>query len=109
MINPNYFWIVIFFLSIGTFLLRFSLIALSSRVTISDRTKEILSYIPAAVLPAFIAPAVYFHKGQVDWIFGKERILALAFATIILLLTRSILLTIVSGLLILYLVSQFLY
>ncbi len=83
-----------------------SIIALSARVKISDRVKELFSYIPAAILPAFIAPAVFFHEGHVEWSFGKERLVILILATLVCIYTRSTLLTISFGLGLLYLISQ---
>ena len=98
MINPEYFWRIIFLLGIGTFTIRFSIIALSSKVKISDRVKEVFSFIPAAVLPALIAPLVFYHKGSVELIFGKERFIILILATIVCYYSRSMMLTIVFGL-----------
>lgn len=106
MIESGYFWTVIFFMSIGTLLIRFSIIAMSSRIQISDRVKELFSYIPAAILPAFIAPSVFFHQGQVAWVFGKERFLVLIISTLVCIFSRSTFATISSGLIALYLISQ---
>ncbi|MGZ5278497.1 MAG: AzlD domain-containing protein, partial [Pseudobdellovibrionaceae bacterium] len=74
MIEASYFWMNVAFLALGTIGIRVSLIAASAKIKISDRTKEIFSYIPAAILPAFIAPAVFFHEGHVTWLAGKERL-----------------------------------
>jgi branched-subunit amino acid transport protein len=106
LISQPYFWTIVFCLAIGTFAIRFSIIAISSRIKISDRTKELFSFIPAAILPAFIAPAVFFHQGQVAWAGGKERLLVLILATIVSFLTRSTFATIGFGLVTLYLVTQ---
>lgn len=106
MIESSYFWSVVFFTSLGTILIRYSIIGMSSKIQISDRVKELFSYIPAAILPAFIAPAVFFHQGQVSWAFGKERVLVLIISTGVCLLLRSTFATISSGLIILYLLTQ---
>lgn len=103
--NDQYFWLNIFLLAIGTFAIRGSIIAISSKVKISDRTKELFSYIPAAILPAFVAPAVFFHKGHTEWLFEKERLVILILATVLCWFTRSTLATICFGLVALYLVS----
>ncbi len=106
MIDASYFWFNIFILAIGTLAIRFSIIAISSRVVVSERTKEIFSFIPAAILPALIAPMVFFHNGQVAWIFGKERTLVLALAIMVCYISRSTLVTIVFGLVALYLITR---
>lgn len=105
MIESHYFWMNIFFLAVGTITIRGSIIAISTKVKISDRTKELFSYIPAAILPAFIAPAVFFHQGSVSWVLGKERLLILVLATVVCYLSRSTFATICFGLVALYLIS----
>lgn len=107
MIPVGYFWINIFLLAAGTFSIRMSIIALSSKLQISQRTRELFTYIPAAILPAFVAPAIFFHEGHVGFLFGKERLAILVMATAVCAFTRSTLITIVFGLIALYLLSQF--
>ena len=107
MIETNYLWWNIFFLMIGTICIRGSIIALSARVTISDRVREIFSYIPAAILPAFITPSVFFHSGKVEWAFGKERLLIIILASAVCLVVRSTLATVCFGLVMLYALTQF--
>jgi len=106
MIDTEYFWLNIFFLSLGTIAIRGSIIALSAKVKISDRIKEIFSFIPAAILPAFVAPAVFFHQGRVEWALGKERFFIMILATAVSYYSRSTLATIIFGLLTLYVVTQ---
>ncbi len=105
-IDSHYFWQNVFFLAIGTIAIRGSVIAISERVKISERVRELFSYIPAAILPAFIAPSLFFHQGHVAWVYGKERFLILILASVVCILTRSTLATIAFGLGALYLVSS---
>jgi len=105
MIFEGYLWTTIFALAVGTLTIRGSIIAISSRIKISDRVKEIFSFIPAAILPAFIAPVVFFHEGHVEWVMGKERLAILAAATVLCYFTRSTLSTVAFGLIVLRLVS----
>ncbi|HEX4923233.1 MAG TPA: AzlD domain-containing protein [Bdellovibrionales bacterium] len=106
MIEPGYFWNNVILLAIGTLVIRGSLIALSAKLRISERARELFSFIPAAVLPAFVAPAVYFHQGQVEALMGKERFVILALATALCYVTRSTLATIAFGLAALYLITS---
>jgi branched-subunit amino acid transport protein len=106
MIEPNYFWNTVGFLALGTVLIRFSIISVSGKVTISNRLKMTFSFIPAAVLPAIIAPMVFFHEGSVGWTFGKERLLVLVLATVVCYKTKSMLATVSFGLILLYLITQ---
>ena len=106
MIESSYFWTVIVLLGLGTLCIRGSIIFLSSRITISDRVREVFSFIPAAILPSMIAPMVFFHQGQVDFIAGKERFAILVLATVVCYYTKSMLGTICFGLGTLFLVTQ---
>ncbi len=107
MIGSSYFWFNIFFLSIGTFCIRGFFIFLSSRIKISTKAKEVLSFIPAAILPAMVAPMVFYHQGQVSLLFGKERLLVLILSCVFCYLFKSMLATIIFGLALLYFVSNY--
>ena len=98
MIEPVYFWKTVIVLGIGTICIRGSIIFLSSRIQISERVREIFSFIPSAILPAMIAPMVYFHDGHIHWLADKERFFVLILATIICYFTRSMIATICFGL-----------
>lgn len=102
MIESHYFWTNILLLALGTLIIRGLFIALSSRMNITNRWRQIFSYIPAAILPAFVAPAVFFHEGHQAWIFGKERFLVLILATFVCFYSKNTLFTIASGLAALY-------
>ncbi len=108
MIGESHFWITIVSLSIGTLLIRSSMILLSSRITISSRVKEVFTFIPVAVIPALLMPMVFFHKGEISAIYGKERLLILLLSTLICYLTKSMVFTILFGLSSLYFLTLFL-
>ena len=108
MIESSYFWLIFVCLMVGTFTIRVSLIAASSRVKISERAKELFAFIPAAILPAFIAPFAFFHEGQAAWAQGKERFLVLLLSTVVCMWSRSTVVTICFGLSALYVITQFL-
>ena len=107
MIDSTYFWVNTFFLAVGTLAIRVSIIAVSGRLRITERVREIFTFIPAAILPAFVAPTAFFHEGVVGWAFGKERLLILLAATVLSFFYRSTIATIAFGLAALFLVTQF--
>lgn len=102
MINTNYFWTIVIFLALGTFIIRGSFIFLSSKINIPARVLEVFAFIPAAVLPALIAPLVFFHHGEIEPLYGKERLIILLLATGVCYLTKSMLATIIFGLVTLF-------
>lgn len=107
MIDPHYFWTNILFLGLGTFLIRSSVIFLSSRIKINERHREIFSYVPAAILPALAVPMVFYHQGHVEWLQGKERFIILILATMVAYVSRRMTFTLIFGVVALYCVSQF--
>ena len=106
MIEPKYFWLNVILLAAGTFAIRASFIALAERVRISAVVRELFSFIPAAILPALIVPAVFFHRGQVEWLHGKERLMVALFVGATSYFVRSTLFTILFGMISLYLITR---
>ena len=91
-------WLTILIIGIGTFLLRFSLIALSDRAEkLPDPVLRALRFIPPAVIAAFASPAFLTRNGSVDITFDNLRLYAGLVAALIAWKTRSILWTIISG------------
>ncbi|OIQ20042.1 MAG: hypothetical protein BM556_06020 [Bacteriovorax sp. MedPE-SWde] len=100
------FWLVVIFLGLGTFLIRYSFFYLSDKVKISERAKRSLTFIPCAIFPALLAPMVFFHEGSNAVLLNKERLVAFLIATYICYKSKNILVTIISGLAILYGLTQ---
>lgn len=106
MIQADYFWRIVTLLAIGTFALRFSIIAVFGKIKVTERLKEVFTFIPAAVLPAIIAPMVFFHKGDVTWAFERERLFVLIVAIIVSYKSKSMFATVSVGLALLFLITQ---
>ncbi|MES2965417.1 MAG: AzlD domain-containing protein [Bdellovibrionota bacterium] len=106
MIETSTFWVCVVAIALGTLVIRFSVIALSGRIVITDRHRELFTYIPASIFPALVVPLVFFHEGVVTWLAGKERLVIIVLAVIVSLFIRSMMLTLVFGLLALYVLTQ---
>ena len=91
-------WVWIFIAGLVTFLTRFSMIAFVDPKTLSTNTKKILTYVPSAVFPAIIFPAVFLDKQGLFLSMNHPQILAFSVAIIIGYLFKNIILTIFSGL-----------
>ena len=91
---------------LGTITVRGSFIFLSGKMQISPKLRELFSYIPAAVLPALIVPASYFHQGKLALIFGKERFIILLLSVVVAYFVRNTLFIVCFGLGLLFLVTQ---
>ena len=90
-------WTLMIIAGIITFLMRYSLIAIIKPETLSVTTKKVLTYVPSAVFPAIIFPAVFLNKNQ-SLQFNTYEVYAFICALIIGYFTKNTILTIVTGL-----------
>ena len=91
-------WTLIFFCGAITYLTRFLMIAILKKEMFNDRVREVLSYVPSAIFPAIIFPAIFLDNfGQFQFE-DNPKILAAAIAVIVGVLSRNIIATIFSGL-----------
>ena len=91
-------WVLIVSCGIITFLTRFSMIALLKKEMFNDRARQVLSYVPTAIFPAIIFPAIFLDDTGLIQIEDNPKILAAVIAMIIGIMTKNILATIFSGL-----------
>ena len=91
-------WALIVSCGIITFLTRFSMIALLKKEMFNDRARQVLSYVPTAIFPAIIFPAIFLDNTGLIQIEDNPKILAAVIAMIIGIMTKNILATIFSGL-----------
>ena len=55
-------WALIIYCGLITFLTRFSMVALLKKEMFNDRVREVLSYVPTAIFPAIIFPAIFLDN-----------------------------------------------
>ena len=91
-------WLLIIYCGIITFFTRFSMIALLKKEMFNDRVREVLSYVPSAIFPAIIFPAIFLDNSGSIQIEDNPKILAAFIATIVGIFTRNIIATIFLGL-----------
>ena len=90
--------ILIIYCGLITFLTRFSMIAFLKKEMFNNRIREVLSYVPSAIFPAIIFPAIFLDNSGIVQLENNPKILAAAIAMIIGILSRNIIATIISGL-----------
>ena len=74
------------------------MIFLLKKDIVNDKTKKILSFVPAAIFPAIIFPPIFFvDTGSID-LESNPKILAAIFAIIVGYLSKNIIATIFAGL-----------
>ena len=83
-------WALIFYCGIITYLTRFSMIALIKKEMFNDKIREILSYVPSAIFPAIIFPAIFLDEMGTLQLNENPKILAAIIAMIIGILSKNI-------------------
>ena len=91
-------WALIIYCGLITFFTRFSMIALLKKEMFNDRIREVLSYVPSAIFPAIIFPAIFLDESGSLQFENNPKILASIIAVIIGTLSKNIIATILSGL-----------
>ncbi len=91
-------WTLIVWCGLITFFTRFSMIAILKKEMFNDRIREILSYVPSAIFPAIIFPAIFLDNSGSIQLEENPKILAAIIAMLIGIFTRNIIATIFAGL-----------
>jgi len=91
-------WSLIVYAGIITFVSRFSMIFLLKKDVFDEKTKKILSFVPAAIFPAIIFPLIFLdNTGSLD-LENNPQIPAAIFAIIVGYFSKNIIVTIFAGL-----------
>ena len=91
-------WALIIYCGLITFFTRFSMIALLKKEMFNDRIREILSYVPSAIFPAIIFPAIFLDNSGDFQLENNPKIMAAIIAMLIGIISQNIIATIISGL-----------
>jgi branched-subunit amino acid transport protein len=97
-------WYSIILVGIFTFLTRLSFILLSDKIKLQPNVQRALRFVPIAVLSAIVFPELV-QNNATQYFYYFPRIIAGMFAIFIAWRTRNILLTIITGMLVLYFLS----
>lgn len=92
-------WGVILGLTLITFITRGFFLLVGERMELSETLQNALRYAPAAALVAIIAPEMFFVQGSSDFEFNSPYLWGGICSMIAFWLTRSMLLTIILGIL----------
>ena len=74
------------------------MIALLKKEMFNDRTREILSFVPSAIFPAIIFPAIFLDNSGDFQLENNPKIMAAIIAMLIGIISQNIIATIISGL-----------
>ena len=87
-------WALIIYCGLITYLTRFSMIALIRKEMFNDRVRQVLSYVPSAIFPAIIFPAIFLDNSGSILIEDNPKILAALIATLIGIFSKNIIILI---------------
>ena len=91
-------WLSIIIAGILTYFTRMTMIALVSRDMLGDRIKAVLAYVPSAVFPAIIFPAIFINDYGNFIEMNDPKIFATIVAIVVGYFSRNVIATILSGL-----------
>ena len=74
------------------------MIALLKKEMFNDRIREILSYVPSAIFPAIIFPAIFLDNSGDFQLENNPKIMAAIIAMVVGIISKNIIATIFSGL-----------
>ena len=92
-------WLSIIIAGILTYLTRMTMIALVSREMLGDKIKAVLKYVPSAVFPAIIFPAIFINDFGSFVEINDPKIFGAIVAVIVGYFSKNIIATILAGLL----------
>ena len=81
-----------------TYLTRMTMIALVSRDMLGDKIKAVLAYVPSAVFPAIIFPAIFINDYGTFIEMNDPKIFGAMVAIVVGYFSRNVIATILSGL-----------
>ena len=91
-------WLSIIIAGILTYFTRMTMIALVSRDMLGDRIKAVLEYVPSAVFPAIIFPAIFINDYGSFIEMNDPKIFAAIVAIVVGYFSRNVIATILFGL-----------
>ena len=91
-------WLSIIVAGILTYFTRMTMITLVNRDMLGDKIKAVLEYVPSAVFPAIIFPAIFINDYGLFVEINDPKIFAAIVAVIVGYLSKNIIATISSGL-----------
>ena len=91
-------WLSIIIAGILTYFTRMTMIALIDREMLGERIKAVLEYVPSAVFPAIIFPAIFINDYGSFVEINDPKIFGAIVAVIVGYFSKNIIATIISGL-----------
>ena len=92
-------WTLIIYCGLVTFLSRYLMIAILKKEMFTDRIRKVLSFVPSAVFPAIIFPAIFINDYGSYIEMNDPKIFGAIVAILVGYFSKNVIATIFSGLL----------
>jgi len=96
-------WLILIAAGLLTYIIRLSFILTYNYFTMPGWLQKALRFVPPAVLSAIILPEVFMMDGNLAFTLSNERIFAALASVLVAWKFRSVVLTVVTGMVVLYL------
>ena len=91
-------WLSVIIAGILTYITRMTMVTLVDGRILSAKLKQVLGYVPAAVFPAIIFPAVFLNESGILVNINDPKIIAATIAIIVGYFAKNVIATIFAGL-----------
>tara|TARA_Y100001970_G_scaffold282259_1_gene394753 strand:+ start:16201 stop:16518 length:318 start_codon:yes stop_codon:yes gene_type:complete len=91
-------WISIIIAGLINYLTRLGSVLIINPKKMSYKTKKILNYVPSAVFPAIIFPAIFLNQENQLSHYSDPKVISIIIAFIVGILSKNLVITILSGL-----------
>ena len=91
-------WLSIFIAGVITYFCRFSMVTFIKSEMLNEKTRLILSYVPSAVFPAIIFPAIFLNETGILVNINDPKIIGATIAIIVGYFSKNVITTILTGL-----------
>jgi branched-subunit amino acid transport protein len=100
-------YLIIFCAALAAFAVRYLPMRVLERQRLAPWLERSLRYVPAATLAGFVFPALFLQNQKLALTLSNDRLIAGILAAIIAYYTRNVLVTVVSGLVVLWILQKF--
>ena len=101
-------WLSVIIAGILTYLTRMTMVTLVDGQILSTKLKQVLGYVPAAVFPAIIFPAVFLNETGILVNINDPKIIAATIAITVGYFAKNVIATILTGLISYWFIIYFL-
>ena len=91
-------WISIIVAGLINYLTRLTSVLLINPTKLSKKTKYVLTYVPSAVFPAIIFPAIFLNQENNLVELTNPKVIAISIAFLIGIISKNLIITILAGL-----------